>query len=187
MDQKVLVLNGDYTAITLCSVQKAFVLLFLDKAEMVAKSEHGTLRTISHAYPKPSIIRLQRYVRVPYKGIALSRHNIFKRDHFECQYCGSPKNLTLDHVLPRQVFRPVRAILEQPPVAATVPAAEADPFAAWITAAWNSEDPWLRACAVRASRHSPGFDVQGFAGAKDLDPRVLAELAACAASQAVAC
>ncbi len=101
MDQKVLVLNGDYTAITLCSVQKAFVLLFLDKAEMVAKSEHGTLRTISHAYPKPSIIRLQRYVRVPYKGIALSRHNIFKRDHFECQYCGSPKNLTLDHVLPR--------------------------------------------------------------------------------------
>ncbi len=101
MDQKVLVLNGDYTAITLCSVQKAFVLLFLDKAEMIAKSEHGTLRTISHAYPKPSIIRLQRYVRVPYKGIALSRHNIFKRDHFECQYCGSPKNLTLDHVVPR--------------------------------------------------------------------------------------
>ena len=95
MDQKVLVLNGDYTAITLCSVQKAFVLLFLDKAEMVAKSEHGALRTVSHSYPKPSIIRLQRYVRVPYKGIALSRHNIFKRDHFECQYCGSPKNLTL--------------------------------------------------------------------------------------------
>ncbi|UOQ52746.1 HNH endonuclease [Hymenobacter cellulosivorans] len=101
MDQKVLVLNGDYTAITLCSVQKAFVLLFLDKAEMIAKSEHGVLRTISSAYPKPSIIRLQRYVRVPYKGIALSRHNIMKRDHFECQYCGSTKNLTLDHVLPR--------------------------------------------------------------------------------------
>ena len=99
MDQKVLVLNGDYTAITLCSVQKAFVLLYLDKAEMVAKSEHGTLRTISQSYPKPSIIRLQRYVRVPYKGIALSRHNIFKRDHFECQYCGSTKNLTLDHVV----------------------------------------------------------------------------------------
>ena len=101
MDQKVLVLNGDYTAITLCSVQKAFVLLFLDKAEMVAKSEHGTLRTISQAFPKPSIIRLARYVRVPYKGITLSRHNIMKRDNFECQYCGSTKNLTLDHVLPR--------------------------------------------------------------------------------------
>ncbi len=101
MDQKVLVLNGDYTAITLCSVQKAFVLLFLDKAEMIAKSDHGALRTISHSYPKPSIIRLQRYVRVPYKGIALSRHNLFKRDHFECQYCGSTRNLTLDHMMPR--------------------------------------------------------------------------------------
>jgi len=67
MDQKVLVLNGDYTAITLCSVQKAFVLLFLDKAEMVAKSESGVMRTISQAFPKPSIIRLARYVRVPYK------------------------------------------------------------------------------------------------------------------------
>ncbi|RZK33593.1 MAG: HNH endonuclease [Hymenobacter sp.] len=101
MDQKVLVLNGDYTAITLCSVQKAFVLLFLDKAEMVAKSEQGVMRTISQSFPKPSIIRLARYVRVPYKGIALSRHNIFKRDHGECQYCGSSKNLTLDHVMPR--------------------------------------------------------------------------------------
>lgn len=101
MDQKVLVLNGDYTAITLCSVQKAFVLLFLEKAELIAKSENGVLRTVSKAFPKPSIIRLQRYVRVPYKGIALSRHNVMKRDHFECQYCGSTKNLTLDHVLPR--------------------------------------------------------------------------------------
>ncbi|MEJ7666071.1 MAG: hypothetical protein WKG07_44405 [Hymenobacter sp.] len=38
-------------------------------------------------------------MRVPYKGIALSRHNIFKRDQYECQYCGSTKTLTLDHVL----------------------------------------------------------------------------------------
>lgn len=101
MDQKVLVLNGDYTAITLCSVQKAFVLLYLDKAELIANKEGAFLRTVSRAFPKPSIIKLQRYVRVPYKGIALSRHNIMKRDHFECQYCGSTKNLTLDHVLPR--------------------------------------------------------------------------------------
>ncbi|WP_316934278.1 hypothetical protein [Hymenobacter sp. AT01-02] len=67
MDQKVLVLNGDYTAITLCSVQKAFVLLFLEKAELIAKSD-GVLRSVSKAFPKPSIIRLQRYVRVPYKA-----------------------------------------------------------------------------------------------------------------------
>ena len=36
------------------------------------------------------------------QGIALSRHNIFKRDQYECQYCGSTKaGLTVDHVIPR--------------------------------------------------------------------------------------
>ena len=101
MDQKVLILNQDYSAISLCSVHKAFILLYLEKAEMLEKSETGLLRSISVTYPKPSVIRLQRYVHIPYKGIALSRHNIMKRDHFQCQYCGSNRNLTLDHLFPR--------------------------------------------------------------------------------------
>ncbi len=101
MDSQVLVLNGDYTALALCSVQKAFVLLYLEKADLVAPSPHGVLRTVSREYARPSVIRLHRYVRVPYKGITLSRHNIMRRDGFACQYCGSTRNLTLDHVLPR--------------------------------------------------------------------------------------
>ena len=101
MDQKVLILNQDYSAISLCSVQKAFILLYLEKAELLEKSETGFLRSISVSYPKPSVIRLQRYVHIPYKGIALSRHNIMKRDHFQCQYCGGNRNLTLDHLFPR--------------------------------------------------------------------------------------
>lgn len=101
MDHKVLVLNGDYTALALTSVQKAFVLLYLEKADLVAPSSHGVLRTVSREYQRPSVIRLHRYVRVPYKGITLSRHNLMRRDNFECQYCGSTRNLTLDHMLPR--------------------------------------------------------------------------------------
>src|SRR5688572_31554523 len=101
MDQKVLILNQDYSAISLCSVHKAFILLYLEKAEMLEKSESGLLRSVSVTYPKPSVIRLQRYVHIPYKGITLSRHNIMRRDHFQCQYCGSNKNLTLDHLFPR--------------------------------------------------------------------------------------
>jgi|TARA_Y100001937_G_scaffold29865_1_gene43045 5-methylcytosine-specific restriction endonuclease McrA len=30
-----------------------------------------------------------------------SRHLIYKRDNYECQYCGSKKDLTIDHVTPR--------------------------------------------------------------------------------------
>ena len=101
MKDKVLILNQDFSAIAVCSVHKAFLLVYLDKAEMVSKTDQAFLRTISTTYPVPSVIRLQRYVRVPYYGIALSRHNVMKRDAFQCGYCGSTKNLTLDHLLPR--------------------------------------------------------------------------------------
>lgn len=99
--KKVLILNQDYRALTVCSVQKAFILVYLKKAEMVLESSEGQLRTVSEFYPMPSIIRLFRYVNLPYKGVMLSRQNIFKRDEGKCQYCGSTKDLTLDHVLPR--------------------------------------------------------------------------------------
>jgi 5-methylcytosine-specific restriction endonuclease McrA len=49
----------------------------------------------------PSVIRLNRYVNAPYKGVNLTRQNIFKRDNFECQYCGTKRELTIDHVTPR--------------------------------------------------------------------------------------
>ncbi|TAF66927.1 MAG: HNH endonuclease [Cytophagales bacterium] len=100
-NRKVLILNQDYSALTICSVQKAFILLYLSKAEMVAEAAGVQLHTISSTYPMPSIIRLFKYVHLPYKGVILSRHNIFRRDGNKCQYCGSTQDLTLDHVLPR--------------------------------------------------------------------------------------
>ncbi|WP_207431133.1 HNH endonuclease [Sabulibacter ruber] len=101
MNEKVLLLNQDYTAIATCSLHKAFVLLYLEKAEMIAQDQLNLLRTVRQAYPRPLVIRLHRYVRVPYKGISLTRQNIMRRDRNRCQYCGSSKNLTLDHLLPR--------------------------------------------------------------------------------------
>jgi 5-methylcytosine-specific restriction endonuclease McrA len=101
MRDKVLILNQDFSAIAVCTVTKAFLLVYLDKAELVSKANGAVLRTVSTSYPVPSVIRLQRYVKVPYYGIALSRHNVLRRDNFLCQYCGTNKNLTLDHLLPR--------------------------------------------------------------------------------------
>lgn len=37
--------------------------------------------------------------------VALNRHNIFLRDGFQCAYCGSKQNLTLDHILPSSLVR----------------------------------------------------------------------------------
>lgn len=65
------------------------------------EAEDQALRTVSTSYPMPAVIRLFNYIHLPYRGVVLTRQNIFKRDRFSCQYCGSGKNLTLDHIIPR--------------------------------------------------------------------------------------
>jgi len=101
MGRKVLVLNQDYSAFTICSVPKAFLLVYLRKADLVAQSETEKLRSISETFPMPSVIRLHKYVYLPYRGVMLTRQNIFKRDTHQCQYCGTTEDLTLDHVMPK--------------------------------------------------------------------------------------
>ncbi len=101
MASGVLVLNADFRAMTVFSIPKAFLLVFLDKAEIIEKTDDVVLRTVSTAYNAPSVIRLRKYVNMPFKGVMLSRQNIFKRDNHQCVYCGSRRDLTLDHVVPR--------------------------------------------------------------------------------------
>jgi HNH endonuclease len=101
MARKVLVLNQDFSALSICSVPKAFLLVYLDKAELIAESDLLRLRTINDDFPMPTVIRLHRYVNLPYKGVMLTRQNIFKRDGHQCQYCGTTDDLTLDHVIPK--------------------------------------------------------------------------------------
>lgn len=101
MNNKTLVLNQDYRALTICAPTKAFLLVFMNKAEVVTDVKDGYFRTISSHFPIPSVIRLRHYVHLPYKGVILSRQNIFRRDAHKCQYCGANYDLTLDHVLPK--------------------------------------------------------------------------------------
>ncbi len=101
MQGKVLVLNQDYSPITVCSAYRAFLLVYLNKAEMIDQSENRYLRTVSKSYPLPAVIRINRYINIPYRGVVLTRYNIFKRDKHQCQYCGTSKNLTIDHVIPK--------------------------------------------------------------------------------------
>lgn len=99
----VLVLNQDYQAIGICSAERAFVLVFLQKAEMLVDNPELRLKSISREFSFPSIIRLHRYIRIPYKSVNLSRHNVFRRDNNRCVYCNSKDALTIDHVVPRSM------------------------------------------------------------------------------------
>ncbi len=101
MARKVLVLNSDYRALTVCSVYKAFLLVFLDKAEVVDQAKNMFLRSVNQSFPMPSVIRLYHYVNMPYKSVMLNRSNLFKRDSQKCVYCNSKEDLTIDHVMPR--------------------------------------------------------------------------------------
>lgn len=98
---KALVLNIDYSPITVCTVQRAFLLVYLRKAELVKANNSYSFHTVSETFDMPAVIKLTRYVNIPYKGVSLSRENVFKRDGFECQYCGTKKELTIDHIIPK--------------------------------------------------------------------------------------
>jgi len=98
----VLVLNATYEPINVCTVRRATVLLLKDKAEVV---EVGTrdLHWATGSLPRPVVIRLVTYVRIPRDTHKrkITRRAVFARDGWTCQYCGSRTNLTVDHVIPR--------------------------------------------------------------------------------------
>jgi 5-methylcytosine-specific restriction endonuclease McrA len=85
-----------------CSVQKAVILLYLKKADMVATADGMVLRSVSSRMPFPSVIKLDQYRRIPFKNVMLSRKNILRRDGHRCQYCGTTAPpITVDHVVPK--------------------------------------------------------------------------------------
>lgn len=97
---KVLVLNSDYTPLNVTSVRKGFVLVIKGKAE-VLKQDTKKISSCIKEYVRPVIIRLLSYVRFKTRSVRLNRKRIYKRDNNQCVYCGSEKNLTIDHIIPR--------------------------------------------------------------------------------------
>jgi 5-methylcytosine-specific restriction endonuclease McrA len=100
--RKVLVLNTTYEPLNVCSARRALVLLFKGKAEVLEQSG-AAFRSERATYELPHVIRLQSYVHVPRRAAAarISRRAVFARDRHRCQYCGSDRHLTVDHVVPR--------------------------------------------------------------------------------------
>lgn len=101
MNGHVLVLNQDYQPLSVCGVKKSLMLLCLEKAELLHPLIDRKIRTVNMEYDFPSVIRLRRYARIPFKTIVLTRKNVMKRDGNRCQYCGTHEDLTIDHVIPR--------------------------------------------------------------------------------------
>ncbi len=98
MNRKVLVLNSTHVPINITSWERAISLLYKGKADGVRYNGHF----INGKYRLPEIIRLAKYVPMPYSEVVLSRRNIYLRDNHTCQYCGRQGgNLTIDHIVPK--------------------------------------------------------------------------------------
>lgn len=102
-NEPVLVLNGNYAPINVCSTKRAMGLLVIGKANLVLDGR-GVIRTVSKSFPKPSIIRLRKVVKRPRPQVKLTKKEIFRRDQHTCQYCGQRGGtLTVDHVQPKHL------------------------------------------------------------------------------------
>ena len=103
MDQTLL-LNATYEPLPIVSWKRAIRMLFQEKVEVVEVYDRE-IRSITLTVRMPSVIRLLHYVKVgrEHAKVKFSRHNLFVRDNYRCQYCRRqlPANrLTYDHVIP---------------------------------------------------------------------------------------
>jgi len=106
MIDTVLVLNANFEPIHVCNTRRALSLIYSQKAALILNGR-GYIHTVSQSYPIPSIIRLEKMIHRPRPVVHLTRHEVFRRDHYTCQYCGRQGGeLTLDHVIPRNVGGP---------------------------------------------------------------------------------
>ena len=95
-----LVLNATYEPLCVVPLRRAVVLVLAEKA-VVVESGDGVMRSARASMPVPSVVRLSRYVRVPYRReVPLTRRAVLDRDRHACVYCGSRAD-TIDHVRPR--------------------------------------------------------------------------------------
>lgn len=98
---RTLVLNASFEPLAVVSIRRAAVLVWDNKAEVL---EHiGDLGTTSGSLPAPTVVRLTRYVKIPYrKGLRRpTLVGLVARDGRRCAYCLKAPAETIDHIVPR--------------------------------------------------------------------------------------
>jgi 5-methylcytosine-specific restriction endonuclease McrA len=104
LEQSVVVFSQNYLPLCRVNIKRAIVLLVTNKAQPLGLTTEGgwQVHSPSLVIDVPKHIRLtitsnERTWKVP----PVNRREVLRRDHHSCQYCGSGKHLTLDHVMPR--------------------------------------------------------------------------------------
>jgi 5-methylcytosine-specific restriction endonuclease McrA len=120
LSTQVLVVNRHLQAVHITTARRAFVLLWTDIAraldeawvahdfgrwaDVPVREGDPSVGTSRGRLRIPRVVQLVLYDRMPRATVRLTRRNIFLRDAHTCQYCArraSPRELNLDHVMPR--------------------------------------------------------------------------------------
>lgn len=112
-NQSCLALNASFEPMTLMGLEDAVRLVYQGKAEMVAQDGDKVLHSPSTTMPKPAVIRLKKFIKVPQKfRKKVTNTFLFARDEYRCQYCGRSEKelgryrghkevLNRDHIVPQ--------------------------------------------------------------------------------------
>jgi len=100
---RTLVLNQGYEPIRVVTWQRAITMVWLDKASVLSEYEEA-VRSKHLTWQVPAVIWLRHKTKRFVPEVKLTRHYIYARDNWRCQYCGEQfpaAALTFDHVVPR--------------------------------------------------------------------------------------
>jgi 5-methylcytosine-specific restriction endonuclease McrA len=121
LEHPTLVLNRQWQPVSVATVARSLVLLWNESARVVdpedyrlytwadwsslrPREDENFIQAVQFRLRVPEVIVLNEYDRLPTAAVSFSRRNVFKRDHWTCQYCGcqpGSEELTIDHVIPR--------------------------------------------------------------------------------------
>jgi 5-methylcytosine-specific restriction endonuclease McrA len=108
MSSDTLLLNADgnplsVTPLSTLTWQESIKLIWLDRINVLEWHDDWEVHSPSHTMKVPSVIAVREYVDRT-NNVSFSRTNVFLRDKYICQYCQGlfhPRDLTMDHVVPR--------------------------------------------------------------------------------------
>lgn len=99
---RALLLDSTYRPVGVANWQRAICLDLMDKADVLEYYDES-VRSVKWEYFLPAVLRVRRHRTntTQFTGVTLNRNNIMLRDRYSCQYCGSSRELTIDHVVPQ--------------------------------------------------------------------------------------
>lgn len=121
LERSTLVLNRSWQPVGVATVARSLIMVWNGSAHIVDPNDFQLydwsdwarlapndgevfIQAVSTRLRVPEVVSLTHFDRLPSAAVSFSRRNLFKRDHYACQYCGvqpGPEELTIDHVMPK--------------------------------------------------------------------------------------